>query len=261
MTVNLYRIAKLTFSLILGLTLIAVAIAYSKQRSVIYAGTSQVKPPIPAAVLEVKIGESYGLLLNASKTKNDERPLIIYFHGNKNPAARWINRYSKLLSHGISTLLVEYPGYGGSPGSPNINNITTVAQSAYDYAIRRTDVNVSSVFSYGRSLGGGPAAILARDRNIAGLILESTYSSMSALASENGFPSLLLRENYDTESILKKLTIPSLIIHGSQDQLIYKSHGQKLAEASIDGKLILLNCGHNCPFQIDEIAAFVFAQH
>ena len=260
MTVNLNRFAKYIFSLILVLTLIAAAIAYFSQQSVIYAGTSDIKPPIPAKVHEVKIGESYGLLLNASKAKNDERPLIIYFHGNKNPAAKWINQYSKLLSHGISTLLVEYPGYGGSPGSPNIYNITTVAHSAYDYAIRRTDVKVTKVFSYGRSLGGGPAAILARDRNIAGLILESTYTSMSALASENGFPSLLLRETYDTESIVKNLTIPSLIIHGLQDQLIYKTHGQKLSAASKYGKLIELNCGHNCPFQINEITNFVFAQ-
>ena len=257
--INLNNFFKITLLFVIGLILVALVFSYIGQQRVIYAGASKEKPPIPADVQEVKIGQSYGLFLNASKSINDERPLIIYFHGNKNPAATWVNRYSTLLSHGVSTLLVEYPGYGGSPGSPNINTITKIAHAAYDFAIRRLDVNVLKIFAYGRSLGGGPAAILARDRKVAGLILESTYTSMAALASEKGLPSVLLRETYDPESILSQTNLPSLVIHGSQDQLIYKTHGRELAAASENGKLIELNCGHNCPFQINAIIDFVVA--
>ena len=53
----------------------------------------------------------------------------------------------------INILMVEYRGYGLSEGSPSEKGLYVDAQSALDYIMQRTDIDVSKIMLFGRSLG------------------------------------------------------------------------------------------------------------
>lgn len=53
----------------------------------------------------------------------------------------------------INILMVEYRGYGLSEGSPSERGLYVDAQSALDYIMQRTDIDVSKIMVFGRSLG------------------------------------------------------------------------------------------------------------
>lgn len=49
--------------------------------------------------------------------------------------------------------MVEYRGYGLSEGSPSERGLYVDAQSALDYIMQRTDIDVRKLIVFGRSLG------------------------------------------------------------------------------------------------------------
>lgn len=49
--------------------------------------------------------------------------------------------------------MVEYRGYGLSEGTPSERGLYVDAQSALDYIMQRTDIDVSKIIVFGRSLG------------------------------------------------------------------------------------------------------------
>lgn len=54
----------------------------------------------------------------------------------------------------ISTLFLEYRGYGLSNGAPSEKGIYIDARAAVDYLFTRHDVDHSQIVLFGRSLGG-----------------------------------------------------------------------------------------------------------
>ena len=64
---------------------------------------------------------------------------------------------------------------------------------------------------------------MAIDFNVAGLILESPYTSMID-AGKLYYPylpvSFLLKDRYETSKKIDKINIPILIMHGKQDDLV-----------------------------------------
>jgi len=145
-------------------------------------------------------------------------------------------------------LLLEYPGYAGSSGSPSYGAITKSALAAFDQIVKRDDVDDTKIIVYGRSIGGGPACLLAAQREVAALVLESTFSSLAELVTEKGYPSFLLRDRFENVAIVNELTIPLLIYHGTRDTLIPFEHAKRLIKVARNGILQSADCGHNdCP--------------
>ncbi len=115
------------------------------------------------------------------------------------------------------------------------------------------------IVAYGRSLGGGAACALAREREVAALILESAFTSVSAIAQRLGVPRPLVRDRYDNLTTVASLDIPVLVVHGERDTIIPVSHGEELARAA-GVELVRLPCGHNdCPRPWGEIREFLRA--
>ena len=86
----------------------------------------------------------------------------------------------------------------------------------------------------------------------AGLVLESAFTSLPAIASDIYwfFPARwLTRMKYDTKTALRSVSSPVLIIHSSEDSLVPYSHGKTLFEAARDPKYFLeLRGGHDGGF-------------
>lgn len=91
----------------------------------------------------------------------------------------------------------------------------------------------------------GAAAILAANRPVAALVLESTFTSVRSFAHELGVPEFVVRDPFDTVSLLESNARPVLVLHGKSDELIPPSHARQLAGAARRSELQLLPCGHN----------------
>ncbi|MDH4247650.1 MAG: lysophospholipase [Deltaproteobacteria bacterium] len=162
-----------------------------------------------------------------------EAPLLLFFHGNAGSRAHRVPNLELLWRAGISVFIFDYRGYGGSSGHPNETGVITDGLAAHDWLTARLPGR--PVVLFGRSLGGAIAAQVALRRPVSGLILESTFTSVSAMArTVSPLPGLhrLLRTRLDTLAAVRSLTLPLLVIHGKADELVPYAMGEALFSAS-----------------------------
>jgi len=222
------------------------------QRIVIYPGRTIKVPALPPAGvetywLETPAGRSEAWLLRAEGGRGP-RPLVLFFHGNGEVIDVLPVQVKELRRLGVHVLLAEYPGYGRSAGAPSEASITATAVAAYDLAARWPQVQPGRIIAFGRSLGGGAACALSRQRPLAALVLQSTFTSTRPLARQFLLPGFLLRDVYDNLAAMRSYTGPVLVAHGNRDDIIPFLHGQELARAATRGRLLELDCSHNdCP--------------
>ena len=187
-------------------------------------------------------------------------PVIVHAHGNGELIDNWVSEFQVVREWGVGVLLVEYPGYGRSPGVPKQSTITEAFASAHDYLTERPDIRSSAIVGYGRSLGGGAICQLAANRPLAAIILESTFSSVAALARPMGVPGWLVRDPFDNLSVLQEYGGPVLLLHGTRDGVIPFAHGERLHDGARQSILHPMACGHNdCSRPWSEIHEFLVA--
>lgn len=250
--------AVTVLALVLGALLIS-----SCQRSLIFPGT-EIVPPYPSAPPEVEalwfeVGEARveAWLLPAQRSSAVAGPALVFAHGNYEVIDHHVRAFEPLQRAGVSVLLVEYPGYGRSSGSPTQESIERVMLSAYDALVARPEVAPDQVVAWGRSLGGGAACLLASSRPLRGLILESTFSSMTAMARQFWIPAFMVKDPLNNLGVVARFERPVLIFHGRADEVIPHAHAQQLAGAAPQGRLVTLECGHNdCGKDWDAILGF-----
>jgi len=85
------------------------------------------------------------------------------------------------------------------------------------------------IVAYGRSVGGGAAADLSRDRPVRALALQSTFSSVAAMARQALLPGFLVRDAFDNRRAVADFQGPILLMHGVQDEVIPYEHALSLA--------------------------------
>lgn len=223
----------------------------SCQRSLIFPGT-EIVPPYPFAPSEVEVlwfevdeARVEGWFLPAQRQGAGAGPALVFTHGNYEVIDHHVAAFEPLRRAGVSVLLVEYPGYGRSSGSPTQERIERVMLSAYDALVARPEVAPDQIVAWGRSLGGGAACLLAASRPLRGLILESTFSSMTAMARQFWVPAFMVKDPLDNLGVVARFERPVLIFHGRADEVIPYAHAQRLAEAAPQSQLVTLECGHN----------------
>jgi fermentation-respiration switch protein FrsA (DUF1100 family) len=172
-------------------------------------------------------------------------PLVVFAHGNGELIDDWAEAFEPPRRWGAGVLLVEYPGYGRSTGSPSQGSIAATMTSAFDRMAERGEIDAARIIAYGRSLGGGAACALARERKVAALVLESTFTSVRRLARGFGVPGFLVRDPFDNLETLRDFSGPVLIVHGERDEIIPAAHAAELHAAARGSRLALAPCGHN----------------
>jgi uncharacterized protein len=180
----------------------------------------------------------------------DKSKVILYFHGNAGDLSGWQFVAEDLLPSGLSIFIIDYRGYGKSTGKISERGLYADAHAAFQYLIEKRKIKAESVLLYGRSIGSGVAVELASQRKCAGLILESSYSSLATLANEKVpffFPSFYLRSKFNNLSKIDKVNCPIAFLHGSNDTLIPPAHSQILYESFRGKKTFILieNGQHN----------------
>ena len=191
-------------------------------------------------------GPVEGWLIPGHGTAATPGPAVIFAHGNGELIDYWPGEMAHYRERGITVLLAEYRGYGRSAGSPTQERITSDFVAFYDLLVSRPEVDADRIVFHGRSLGGGAVCALVTERRPAALILESTFTSVRAMARRMFVPGFLVLDPYDNEAVVRAYDGPLLVLHGTGDQLIPYSHGESLAEAAAGtSQLVPLGCGHN----------------
>jgi fermentation-respiration switch protein FrsA (DUF1100 family) len=80
------------------------------------------------------------------------------------------------------------------------------------------------------------------------MILMSTFTSIHDVAKRWFVPRFLILDPFENSTVVGKLRTPMLIVHGSEDTLIPKSHAEELARIASNARLVLDGGNHNtCP--------------
>jgi hypothetical protein len=180
----------------------------------------------------------------------EPHPALLFFHGNGEFIDDWVELLRPFPERlGMGLLLVEYPGYGRSTGRPTEGSIVAVATAAWDRIAARPGVDPGRMVAMGRSLGGGPAAALAREREPAALVLQSAFTDVADLAVRRFWvPPFLVRDRFPVLPAVRAFPGPVLVLHGRRDEVIPFHHGEALAGAGPHVTFLPWACGHNdCP--------------
>jgi uncharacterized protein len=230
----------------------AVGIMYFAQRSFIYFPDPLRTSPAAAGlpyVAEVGIATPDGERLVAWYGKaRPGQPTILYFHGNGGSLALRAETMRKYLEHGRGMLMMAYRGYSGSSGSPSEAANVADAKLAYDWLVR-SGVKPDDIILYGESLGSGVAIQVAREKKVAGLVLDSPYTSIRELASAayRWLPvELLLRDRYESIRYIGDVHVPVFVLHGEADDIVPVEMGRRLFAAANEPKEIrtMSGAGH-----------------
>ena len=155
-----------------------------------------------------------------------------------------------LRAAGLSSLLVDYRGYGGNPGRPTQDGLLADARAAADALQRRSGVDRDRMVYFGESLGSAVAAGLAAERPPSALVLRSPFPSMTEMGRRQ-FPWLpvgvLLRDRFPTTEWIARYRGPTLVIAGDADALVPPRFSRQVADAA-GGPVVVetvAGAGHN----------------
>ena len=173
---------------------------------------------------------------------------VLFFHGNAGNASHRLPNAAALHRLGAHVLLVDYRGYGRSEGSPSESGVYADARAALAHLVEERGVPLERIVVFGRSLGGAVAIDLVSDQPVAGLIVESTFTSLGGMASKV-FPLAkpFVRGRFDSEAKIVDLKTPLLAFHGDRDEIVPYALGRRLFEAAPEPKSFetLEGAGHN----------------
>lgn len=198
---------------------------------------------------EVNVKTGDGVVLNSVLFKaKDSKGVIFYLHGNAGSVDSWgevANIYTNL---NYDVFMPDYRGFGKSGGQiKSEKQLIADMQTAYDYL--KTRYNESKIIILGYSIGTGIAAQIAASNHPRMLILQAPFYSMTDLVKRlyPFIPTFILKYPFPTNKYILECTMPIVIFHGKQDEIIYYGSSVKLkALLKLTDKLITLEgVGHN----------------
>ena len=158
---------------------------------------------------------------------------ILFLHGNAGNASHRLPNAAALAGLGASVLLLDYRGYGRSEGRATEAGVYLDARAGLDHLREERGLPEDRIIVFGRSLGGAVAVDLARDHpGLAGVILESTFTSVADVASAIGGGPLafLAGERFASDRKIGQVRAPLLFFHGDRDRVIPWALGRRLYE-------------------------------
>lgn len=210
-----------------------------------------------ARAVTVRTKDGLDLLAWFAPPADDGQPVVLYLHGNGGHIGYRAPRFARLSRFGWGTLLLEYRGFGGNAGAPTESGLHEDAQAGYA-ALLALGIPARRIVLWGESLGSGVAVRLATELEVGAVLLESPYTSITAMGQKK-FPwvpvSWLLRDRFDLIGRVGRVRAPVLVMTGAQDNVIPPSMGQAVFAAANEPKMFWLapDAGHNA---LGEAGAF-----
>ena len=162
---------------------------------------------------------------------------LLYSHGNGGNIGGRVTIARLLVDRlGVGVFMYDYRGYGGSEGTPSEAGLVRDALGARA-ALLREGVAPANIVYFGRSLGAAVTVDLALAHPPRGVVLESPFASVRAMASTvlpgAGY---LFRTRWDSLAKIGKLRAPLLVLHGDADETIPYAQGRALFAAAPEPK-------------------------
>ena len=145
----------------------------------------------------------------------------LFCHGNKGNLTISADIIPHLLNAGLNVLFFDYRGFGRSTGRVSYDGVIADGITAAHYHERIRPRQLPPIL-YGFSLGGAVAAQVIHRHPFDALILQSTFTSLAGVARalHPRIPLHLLAGNlFDTLSVIRRLDVPLLVLHGTSDEV------------------------------------------
>ncbi len=149
-------------------------------------------------------------------------PVLLFFHGN---AGNLSDRAGLAIELATRTraevFIVGYRGYGRSEGRPDEDGLYLDAHAAWRH-LTEDGVKPGRIVIFGKSLGGAVAVDLALRAPAAGLIVESSFSSIPDMARAHYpfVPRFMIRTRMDSLAKVPSVSCPKLFIHSRVDEVV-----------------------------------------
>lgn len=241
-------------SLVVIVVFFFIYLRYIERRSIFFPMKAMETTPavIGLSFEEINFESSDNFLLNGWFIPcQGAKDTILFCHGNAGNISHRLEKIAIFRSLGLSTFIFDYRGYGKSQGSPSEKGLYEDAASAYRYLISRSDISPDSIILYGESIGGAVAIDLASKQKVKALLTEETFSSVKDMVRiiYPFLPYFILQSRFDSVAKIRKITVPKLIIHSVDDEIVPFRLGEKLFQAASPPKEFLkLRGGHNTAF-------------
>ncbi len=151
--------------------------------------------------------------------------VVLYSHGNGEDLGMIRDQLRELTQFGCNFISYDYPGYGLSEGTPSEDGCNHAIQYLYEHLIAKMNIDPKRIVLWGRSLGTGPSCFLASNVKGAGLLLETPF--LSAFRTITEIP-VLPWDRFRNIDLASSVQCPSLIIHGSLDEVIPFRQGRRI---------------------------------
>jgi len=170
----------------------------------------------------------------------DNRAVLLWFHGNAGNISHRLHNLKKLHDAlQIPIFIFDYREYGLSEGEISKAGTFSDAHGAFRYLIDTKGFQPSSILLFGRSLGTALAVDIASQKECLGVILEAAFTSTDDMMRRY-FPFIppvsASSVKYDSISLIDRIQVPVLFIHGQYDMTIPVSMGRQLYEKTLATK-------------------------
>lgn len=189
----------------------------------------------------------HGIFLDKKMPKT-----IYYFHGNGGALYNYLDDIKYLANFGYNIMAYDYPGYGRSSWYPREEKVYEFTKTFFEYIKEKKWLKNEDIISYGHSVGTALASDFSYHFSPSKTILISPLCSRYEMSiAKYGFvlqKILFMKNSFDTCSKVKSFSTPLLIVHGTTDEVIPFSHGQKVFSNAISKKkyfITLENFWHN----------------
>jgi uncharacterized protein len=184
-----------------------------------------------------------------------EWPWVLFFHGNGEVVSDYDEISPFYHQRKMNLVVADYRGYGGSSGTPTLTGLVQDAHVIFKEVreeLSRRNLR-KDLWVMGRSLGSISALELAYhyQKEMPGLIVESGFPSVVRIMFHLGIPAPVMGlEEIDQECLerIKKIFLPTLIIHGGRDSLVPVENAKEIYQhlgAEEKELLIIPSATHN----------------
>ena len=225
--------------------ILLIIVVFFFQRSLLYHPTvnnylegQSMKEPVGIEKVKITTKDKIDLVAWFYNKNLEKFKTILFFHGNAGTLDNRTYKLNHFKNLNVNFLIIAWRGFSGNKGKPSEIGLYEDAESAIQW-IKAMGVTEKNIILYGESLGTGVVVEVAQNKNYAGVILESSFTSMVDMGKKYYpfFPvRLLLRDKFESYKKIKKISIPLLVLHGKKDRIVPFYMGKKMYELANEPK-------------------------
>jgi len=209
--------------------------------ALLFPSHGTISSPCPANAEDVEFEAEPGIILNyRSYFVNREAPVLFFYPAIGVSLDSFDMIAEKYLNQGMNVFVASYRGCGNNNGSPSVGAMYQDSEKLFPEVLDWLKQRQCSgpLFVMGQSLGSICAidSVFRNGDSVKGLIIESGIGETASFLAAMGVPlekiAFLEEEGFNNLEKIEKITVPTLIFHGSRDQLVTIAEAENLQASS-----------------------------